>query len=201
MDTKQFEGFKWINESTLTPIDKGIIIEATPRSDFFNNNGSSSETSISPETLSNAPFYYTDVSGDFVMNVKVSHNFKDTYDSASIMVMQDFQVWAKACFEKTDFDTNAVVSVVTNKTSDDANGPNIVGDSAWLQITRVDNVFAFHYSVDGETYDMLRFFTLPVEKTIKVGFLAQAPTGQGGERFYKHFSLQQKTVENIRIGK
>ena len=114
----------------------------------------------------------------FVLRAKVSHAFKDTYDSCSIMVFQDATHWAKSCFELTDFGTNAVVSVVTKGDSDDANGPNIDGDEVWLQMCRKDNAFAFHYSLDGEYFFMTRFFTLPaVGKTVKIGLLAQAPTG------------------------
>ena len=81
--------------------------------------------------MCNAPFYYTEITGDFVMRVKVSHDFKDTYDSASIMVMQDMKNWAKACFEMTDFGTHAAVSVIArNGESDDANGCNIDGNIA-----------------------------------------------------------------------
>ena len=201
MEKLIFDNFKWINESEASYDNNELIIEAPPKSDFFCNNGAISETGITPESLCNAPFYYTEVTGDFVMSVQVSHEFIDTYDSASIMIMQNPQVWAKACFEKTDFDTHAAVSVVTNHTSDDANGCNIEGNTAWLQVTRVDNAFSFHYSEDGEKFYMMRFFTLPVDKTIKVGFVAQAPTGNGGDRIYKNFSLQNKTVENIRYGK
>jgi len=58
-------------------------------------------------------------------------NFKDTYDSASIMVMQDMENWAKCCFELTDFGTHAAVSVVAkNGQSDDANGCNIDGQNS-----------------------------------------------------------------------
>ena len=97
--------FQWINEGQIKKEGSRIEIQAPARSDFFCNNGAISEEGITPETLCNAPFYYTEVDGDFVMVVKVSHAFQDTYDSASVMVMMDMQNWAKACFEKTDFDT------------------------------------------------------------------------------------------------
>ena len=44
------------------------------------------------------------------------------------------------------------------------------------------NNFAFHYSTDGEHFYMMRYFHLPAQPVIKVGLLAQAPTGQGGVR-------------------
>lgn len=193
--------FEWINESTISKTGDRWEIMATKESDFFNNSGTVGEEGVTPESLSNAPFYYTEVTGDFVMKAKVTLDFKDIYDSASIMVMQDGNNWAKACFELTDFHTHAVVSVVTKGDSDDANGCNIDTPSVWLQVCRVGNSFAFHYSLDGNRYDMMRFFSLPAEQTIKAGLLAQAPTGDGGIRVYEKLSIENKTVKNIRAGK
>ena len=179
--------YKWLNESRITFEGDKIGIYATGQSDFFNSK-------------CNAPYYYTEVEGNFVMKVKVSHDFTDTYDSSSIMVMKDLQTWAKACFELTDFGTHAVVSVVTKNDSDDANGCNISGNEVWLQITRVDRTFAFHYSTDGVHFYMMRVFRLPVEDSVKVGLLAQAPVGNGGNRYYEHLTIERKTVRNIRKG-
>lgn len=200
MTKTDFSTYKWMNEGGIRLMEDTIIMSAPAKSDFFCNNGAIAEEGLTPENLTNAPFFYTEVSGDFVLRVKVSHDFRDTYDSSSIMVMQDLAVWAKACFELTDFETHAVVSVVTNQTSDDANGCNIEGNEVWLQATRSGNAFAFHYSTDGVRFDMMRFFTLPVAETIKVGLLAQAPTGEGGERVYRNFSLEHRKVKNIRAG-
>lgn len=193
--------FKWLNKSTMTKSGKRIEIFAPKESDFFCNNGAVGEEGVTPESLSNAPFYYTEVTGDFIMRVKVSHDFKDIYDSSSIMVMQDMTHWAKACFELTDFNTHAVVSVVTKEQSDDANGCNIEGNSVWLQVCRVGQSFTFHYSIDGDNYYMMRFFNLPTEKTLKVGLLAQAPTGSGGIRIYENLTIEKRKVKNIRMGK
>ncbi|MFT8349652.1 DUF1349 domain-containing protein [Clostridium saccharoperbutylacetonicum] len=193
--------FKWLNQSTINKAGKRIEIFAPKESDFFCNNGAVGDEGITPESLSNAPFYYTEITGDFIMKVKVSHDFKDIYDSSSIMVMQDITHWAKACFELTDFNTHAVVSVVTKDQSDDANGCNVEGNSVWLQVCRVGQSFAFHYSMDGDNYYMMRFFNLPAEKTLKVGLLAQAPTGSGGIRIYEDLTIEKKKVKNIRMGK
>lgn len=66
----------------------------------------------------------------------------------------------------------------------DANGNNVEGNELWLQITRVGQSFAFHYSIDGNRYDMVRYFHLPVDDKVKVGFVPQAPSGKGGDRIY-----------------
>jgi regulation of enolase protein 1 (concanavalin A-like superfamily) len=195
-----FQDFKWLNESQAKFEGNALVIYAPAQSDFFCNNGAVAEEGITPESLLNAPFFYSEVQGNFVLRVRVQHAFRDTYDSATIMLMQNESVWAKACFERTDFDTHAVVSVVTNGTSDDANGCNIDGDEVWLQAARVGNSFAFHYSLDGVQFYMMRFFSLPVDETIKVGLVAQAPQGSGGDRYYQDYSLVKKTVKNIRVG-
>jgi len=200
MNQETFRDFRWLNESRAVFRDDRIVIDAPAKTDFFCNNGAISATGITPESLTNAPFYYTEVLGDFVFQAKVSHAFRDTYDSATLMVMKNMNVWAKSCFEMTDFGTHAVVSVVTYHTSDDANGCNIEGDTVWLKVARVGNSFSFHYSLDGRQYFMTRFFNLPVDPVVKVGLLAQAPTGTGGERSFEHVTLERRTVENIRFG-
>ena len=113
--------FKWLNESTINEFENRIEIMAPAQTDFFCGSIDECEEGILPESLCNAPYYYTEVEGDFVLRVKVSHDFKDTYDSASVMVMKDLNCWGKCCFELTDFGTHAAVSVVTKGDSDDAN--------------------------------------------------------------------------------
>lgn len=188
--------FKWINESKIEKDGHKIKIYAPDNTDFFCGNGSE----LDPESLCNAPFYYTEIEGDFVLRVKVSHDFLYTYDSCSIMVMKDMTNWAKACFELTDFGTHAAVSVVTKGVSDDANGCNIEGNVAWLQMCRRGDTYGFHYSLDGENFYMTRFFYFDPGK-VKIGLLAQAPTGKGSYRTYEDLTIEKRTVENVRAGK
>lgn len=194
-------GFQWMNESSITVDGGRIEIYAPGGSDIFCNNGDKGEEGLTPETICNAPFYYTEVAGDFVMKARVSLEFVEIFDSACIMVWQDETNWAKACFEKTEYDTHAVVSVVTKGDSDDANGCNIDEDKVWLQVSRRGSAFSFHYSVDGENFYMMRFFILPAAETVKAGLLAQSPQGEGGIRVFEDLTIEKKTVKNIRAGK
>lgn len=88
--------FKWLNESTINEFENRIEIMAPAQTDFFCGSIDECEEGILPESLCNAPYYYTEVEGDFVLRVKVSHDFKDTYDSASVMVMKDLTVGENA---------------------------------------------------------------------------------------------------------
>lgn len=193
--------FKWLNESKIEKSDGVMKILATAGSDFFCSSTAAGDEGISPESKCNAPYYYTELTGDFVLKVKVSHDFKAVFDACTVIVMKDLSCWGKLCFEHTDFGTHAVVSVVTIGESDDANGSNIDGNSVWLQVCRVGNAFAFHYSTNGVDYYMTRYFHLPVGDTVKVGLSAQSPMGDGGIRIFEDLSIESKTVKNIRVGK
>jgi len=118
------------------------------------------------------------------------------------MVYENKNVWAKLALENSDLPCAkpAVVSVVTNRLSDDCNGPVSDQNYMWLQISRVDDCFGLHYSADGKEYNMVRVFTLPVGDTVKVGFCAQSPTGEGGDRCFSDICIEQRRLANIRSG-
>ena len=194
----ELKNWKWLNESQIIHEGGEVVIHAPARTDWFNNPVPVDGVLSAP--VANAPFFYTDVTGDFVFRAKVRPNFKTVYDACALMVIQDEKLWTKAAFEKSDFGTTAAVCVVTNGVSDDANGCNIEQDEVWLQIVRVGDVFCTHYSLDGEIFYMVRLFHLPVENTVKVGIEAQSPAGEGGLRFYSEISLENRTVKNLRAG-
>ena len=53
--------FKWLNEGQVKTNGDKIEIFAPAQSDFFFNNGAIGEEGITPESLCNAPFYYTEI--------------------------------------------------------------------------------------------------------------------------------------------
>lgn len=193
------EGWKWLNESKMTVDNGEIAIYAPKNTDWFNNPIPEEDGTLS-KPVANAPFLYTEVEGDFVFSVKVKPNHESVYDACAIMVIEDEYLWMKVAFEKSDFGTTAAVCVATNKISDDANGCNINQEYMWLKVCRVGDIFSAHYSLDGKTYNMVRLFNLPVQKTVKVGIEAQSPAGEGGMRYYSDINLQKVTVKNLRAG-
>jgi len=53
-----------------------------------------------------------------------------------------------------------VVSVVTRGVSDDANAFVVDGRTVWLRVSRVSHAFAYHASLDGKAWRMVRFFSI-----------------------------------------
>ncbi len=193
-----FDEWKWLNESQVMIAGDELAIQAPARTDWFNN--PVPEDGVLSAPVANAPFFYTEVEGDFVFRAKVRPNHRYVYDACALMVICDEHMWAKAAFEQSDFGTRAAVCVVTDQVSDDANGCNIDQDTLWLQIVRVGDVFCVHYSLDGKRFDMVRLFHLPVGKSVKAGLEAQSPAGEGGIRLFSEVSLEKRTVKNLRAG-
>ena len=186
---------RWEHEPSMweTLPSGGLRVSAPAKADYFRDPSGS-------HVNDNAPFLFTQVSGDFVARAHVRPVFVYTYDSAVLMVRHSPQHWAKLCFEKTDFGTTAAVSVVTNGFSDDANGANLTVEDLWLQMVRVGDVFALHYALDGKTWRMVRYFRLEVPQAVKVGLAAQCPVGPGSTIDWLSFSVEQRTLKDMRAG-
>ena len=193
MNKDLFKDFKWDAESEIEIKEKTLIIKASPRSDYFVDPANG-------KMILNAPYFHTETTGDFTLKAKVSGLYKSDYDACALMVLSGETCWGKLCFELTDLGTHAVVSVVTNGVSDDANGVDIQGKSVYLQIAKKGKLFAFHYSLDGNEYKMVRYFTLPVKESFKLGFVAQSPLGEGGDRHFEDIQLNYDSPKNLRNG-
>ncbi|ABX41809.1 DUF1349 domain-containing protein [Lachnoclostridium phytofermentans] len=188
-----YNDFQWTIETQYEVVEDGIHIYAPAKTDYFVNPADG-------KVVTDAPFFYKEVEGDFVLRAKVSHDFVSTYDACVLLALENEKLWAKACFEYTDLGTHSVVTVMTNERSDDANGVDVDGDEVWLQLSRKDNLFAIHYSQDGKEFKMARLCNLPMQKKIKVGLEAQSPTGDGGSRRFSNVSLELRSLEDIRKG-
>lgn len=106
-------------------------------------------------------------------------DFESTFDAGVLLLWLDDRRWGKLCFEYSP-DEPMIVSVVTRGVSDDANAFAVDGMTVWLRVARIDQTFAYHASLDGTTWRMIRFFTFDhVATHATIGFEAQSPTGDG----------------------
>lgn len=188
-----FEKFKWDNETEVIINDKSLVIKAAPNSNYF------IDPSEGTADLS-GQYFYLDYDSDFTLRTKVTPNFVSVYDACALLAKSSDTCWAKLCFEYTDIGTFAVVSVVTDGVSDDANGVDIAGDSIYLQLAKKGDIFAMHYSVNGKNYKMARYFKLPHSETWQLGFVAQSPIGAGGNRIFEEIEFYDKAPDNLRNG-
>jgi regulation of enolase protein 1 (concanavalin A-like superfamily) len=188
------QGFSWLNEpAEWTFTERGLVVQAEPQTDYF----------IDPAgtgVKDDGHFLYTLQDGDFTMSTRVQVNMVDDYDAAVMMIMVDDTHWAKLCYEYT-YKSPMIVSVVTSGVSDDCNSSAVPETGIYLRVTRFDNCFALHYSHDAKWWEMVRYFRLDSPGPVKVGVVAQSPTGNGCTVAFDHLLYSSEPVRDIRSGR
>ncbi|SEI15856.1 MULTISPECIES: DUF1349 domain-containing protein [unclassified Leifsonia] len=140
--------------------------------------------------------------GDFTLSARarVTGN-RTTFDAAVLTLWSDEDHWAKLCFEYSPQGEPMVVSVVTDRFSDDCNSTVVTGDDIHLRISRVGEAWAFHSSVDGARWDFVRLFRLaPGDAPWSVGLMAQAPTGASCTAILDRITLRSGRLADLRNG-
>ena len=195
MSKKNLQSFTWMNEpEEFQFFDGSLKIKTGEKTDFFNNPENN-------EITANAPFLYKELEGDFVATALVKPNFDDIWNACSIVIHMDATHWIKLAFENSDATGKSIVTVVTNGISDDANGAVLnEKDSIWLRIIRKGNIYALHWSEDGKDFIMARLAAMPVFDKVKVGLETQCPAGEGAEHEVLYFSIEQRTITDLRKG-
>ena len=145
-------------------------------------------------------FYGTEVAGDFIVTCRINPNFNEIYDLGCLVVWENADKWIKFAYELTDSGYPAIVSIQTDIYSDDCNGPMVEGP-CWLRISRKDNVFALHYSLDKDLWNLARIFRMEMSECIRVGISAQCPKGEKVSVDFSEFEITEYNLENQRLGK
>jgi len=137
----------------------------------------------------------------FLLSGKAEVSFKTDYDAAVLVLYAGDDAWAKLCFEYSPQKKPFVVSVVNNGMSDDCNHTPINGNRVYLRVAGLgNNIFAFHYSLDGKYWNLVRYFFLTTKKEIKVGFSSQSPTGKSCRSIFSEISYSTKKLKELRNG-
>ena len=178
----------------------GLRVTGEPRSDLF----------IDPSGEGGAPpeaGYLAGVApeGDFTFSARVTVPFSSVFDAGVLLVHAGPERFAKLCFEFSPQREPMAVTVVTRGTSDDSNAFVVEqGDTLWLRVARVGDAWAFHASLDGAWWRMLRYFTLGeggrAADEVQIGFLAQSPTGEGIEVAFDRIAFAPGAPADLRDG-
>jgi uncharacterized protein len=153
--------------------------------------------------MSDAPRLLGLPEGDFQFSARVSVDFHNTFDAGVLAVYADQRNWAKLCFEYTPQGSPSIVTVVTRGESDDANAFDLTENTVWLRISRTGSTFAFHASTDGQWWRLVRYFGLnrrAKDGPVRVGFLAQSPTGEGCTVTYDSIGFRPEAPTDLRDG-
>jgi uncharacterized protein len=175
--------------------DRSLRIQAPPLTDRYRDPVESGSVKM------NSPALVFHPTGDFQLSARIAVEFRATFDAGVLLVHRSADEYAKFCFEFSPEGDHMVVSVVTRGVSDDANGPIVEADSVDLRVSRIGPVYAFHYSVGGGRWNMVRVFRLRTGgEPTAVGFSAQSPTGDGCSVEFSDISYSATTLSDIRGG-
>jgi len=138
--------------------------------------------------------------GNFRLAARVTVDFGSTYDAGALLLHAGERLWAKLCLELSPQRKPMAVTVVTRGTSDDCNSFDVSVSTLWLRITRSGAAWAFHASTDGDWWRLLRYFSLGSDDPVKIGFLAQSPTGQGCKATFERIAFLTGPPSDLRDG-
>ncbi|MCC7446137.1 MAG: DUF1349 domain-containing protein [Anaerolineae bacterium] len=141
----------------------------------------------------NGHFYYQSVMGDFTGEVKVTGRYQELYDQAGLMVRLDSTTWLKCGIEYVN-GVQQASAVVTRDYSDWSVAPLPQNPpSIWLRIVRRDVSVEVFYSLDGETYTLLRMAYL-TSAGVDVGPMCASPDGNGFAVTFEGFTVTQPSM-------
>ena len=172
---------------------------------FIVTGGKGSRLFVDPilkNNVNTAPMALFTPADNFLFSCKLKVGFDAVFDAGVLMVYGNADQWAKLCFEYSPQLKPMVVSVVNNQLSDDSNHDIIDGNEVYLRIAGLGNgVYAFHYSTDGNYWNMVRYFYLNPDYDLRVGFLSQSPRGEACSTVFSEIKYIPEKLEDLRSGK
>lgn len=177
-----------------------VSVTAPATSDLFVD-PSDGESGVA---TSHSAAHLTGVTSDdcFSFAARTAVEFTSLFDAGAIVVFSHEDHWAKLCFERCPHDEHMVVSVVTQGFSDDANSHIVHEPSTWLRVSRQKRLLAFHSSPNGVRWRLVRLFSLAAMRAeLRIGLLAQSPTGQGCAVVFDTISYSTNPIGDPRAGR
>jgi len=175
-------------------VNGGVLtIEAGAKTDMFRDPNVTYNTDNAPKLL----FTPDD---DFVLTARIEHDFIYKWDGGAIVLKADGLHWIKFCFEKDYTGIHRVVSVVTNDISDDCNSVARTQNFVFYKIAKAGNVITLYFSGDGKNWYLVRHLQFNAKGPLKLGFLAQSPTGTRNKVMFSAITYQHKKIKDPYTG-
>jgi regulation of enolase protein 1 (concanavalin A-like superfamily) len=191
---------------TLNQIPQPLQWKIAPVSSHVENDvltittGKSTDWFIAPTDRSvtaNAPVLLFQPAEEFVLSAKVRIEFGKQWDAGTLMVYAGGDSWAKLAFEMSVYGEPTIVSVVTRGVSDDCNSAVITGNTVYLQVAKVGRTLSFYYSTGGQSWRLVRTFTLGETQSLLAGFSVQSPIGEGASAAFSGIKYSPRAIKDI----
>jgi regulation of enolase protein 1 (concanavalin A-like superfamily) len=184
----------WYNAPVKYSLQNDVLeIVAGPKTDMFRDPNVTYNTDNAPKLLFKAD-------NNFVLSAAIHHSFLSKWDGGAIVLIEDSLNWIKFCFEKDYTGAKRVVSVVTKDISDDCNSVEIPGNKVFYKMAKAENVITLYYSVDNKKWFLVRHLQFNNKKDLKIGFLAQSPTGDKCQVKFSNIQYRATKIKDPYLG-
>ena len=177
-----------VNDGKLT------LTSAAKRDNFRDPNGKLSSNT--------APVLLTEVDSTkpFTFTAQVTPVFLETYDAGALYIWVKDDLWLKMAMEMDERQRTRMVTVRTIGTSDDNNHDAVAAKSVHMKISSDTKTVGFYYSLDRQSWQLIRLFKNDYPDRIWLGISAQSPMGNGTSAAFEDLSLTQTSIANFRLG-
>lgn len=178
------EKMNWFNEPAAWKIESPhkLVMQIPARTDYWRK-------SHYGFTVDDAPFYYATYGGEFEAKVKITGDYRTTFDQMGLMIRADHENWVKAGVEFVGGKMN-VSAVVTHGTSDwSVVELDKVAPTLWIKAVRRLDAVEIFYSFDDLKYTMFRICWMEDNRPVMVGLMGACPDGEGFEATFEDFTV------------
>jgi len=136
----------------------------------------------------------------FTLAAKVTPTFLKTYDAGTLYIYVKEDLWLKMAMEMDERQKTRMVSVRTIGTSDDNNHDVIETKSVYMKISSDTRTVGFYYSLDKQSWQLIRLFKNGYPASIWVGISTQCPIGEGTSSVFEDITLTTQSISDFRMG-
>ncbi|MFT2008130.1 DUF1349 domain-containing protein [Pontibacter sp. 13R65] len=174
-----------------------IAFKVGEKKDYFNDPNGKLSNNTAPILLSKI-----DNTKPFTLVSKVTPGFtaEGMYNAGVLYLYVNDNLWQKHCFEQDERGKHRVVTVRTINTSDDNNHDVIESPSVYLKISSDTKTVASYYSLDKETWHLVRLYQNAYPEDLWVGISSQCPVDRGTTNYFEEISLELSSVKDFRMG-
>ncbi len=187
-------------ENQVSEADGIVTFRAIPYSDYFK------DPNEGKLTQDDAAILLTEVDNTkpFTLTSRVTSGFLSEgglYNAGSFFVYANASLWQKLCFEQGDHGEHRIVSVRTLGTSDD-NNHDVVdpAKSVYFKISSDTHTIASYFSLDGNSWQMVRLYENSYPDVLYIGISSQAPQAEECVSTFEGLSLSNDNVGDFRMG-
>jgi regulation of enolase protein 1 (concanavalin A-like superfamily) len=173
-----------------------ITLKAEKQTDFF------IEPGTPPYEFANAPLLLKSVDNTkpFTFSCKTTPVHQVKYDAGMAFIFVDEKKWLKFAFEADERMNKRLVTVKTAGYSDDNNHDAVKSNYVYLKISSDTKVIGFYYSLDNQSWQLVRVFKNEYPSVIRLGIGTQSPAGEGNSSVFEEIQFSRQAVKDFRLG-